>query len=561
MKSRTTNLLSAEGRGVDGRGVDGRSDSSRDSSRCEISRAPWFAELQAWLKLLPDGGLNQYGSLPGRFSRGAPLALPQGKLPPEPRFGFWMPHSSRNLPWHCFASSRLGRRLAGNPFLLAALESVCASFRPGAAAILNARGFALAAQVRALSQRYSVRLIELCPLPSKPTRKWFIEQAGWAARNQHFKLFYFHLPMVEVTRRPGRDCEPGRDRDSRQPLCLDLLSQNETQPVVAVADWLAIHLASMVHVLSVRRGGNIEAALRSRLESSSAWDWSVRLLDAPSLTEPRLATALWSAGALRWTLAKPSEVEPATVVSAPTEIRGRKRRTPLQVKEAARLAPFGMDAMNAPTAFLFHWTRCPPMNRRREADSHYQQLLARVADSRKQASPETIASLSGAALPSPLRTLLEILTSGRLLASGRWTGNGQPVVSFSAQPLSRWPELRTYRPHLGRWDFEPYGVGLSRDRLEKLGGRPVIYGDRQTQAELEAIERIWFQMARTRRAGHAIDWTVEREWRVPGDIELRLFGRDEALVFVPDKESAEVVAPYSRWPVIAIAERTVSPRG
>jgi hypothetical protein len=220
-----------------------------------------------------------------------------------------------------------------------------------------------------------------------------------------------------------------------------------------------------------------------------------------------------------------------------------------------------MDALTSPPAFLFHWTRCPPMNRRREADSHYQQLLARVADSRKQASPETIASLSGAALPSPLRTLLEILTSGRLLASGRWTGNGQPVVSLTAQPLARWPELRTYRPHLGRWDFEPYGVGLSRDRLEKLGGRPVIYGDRQTQAELETVERIWFQMARTRRAGHAIDWTVEREWRVPGDIELRLFGHDEALVFVPDKESAEVVAPYSRWPVIAIAERTESPTG
>jgi hypothetical protein len=157
-------------------------------------------------------------------------------------------------------------------------------------------------------------------------------------------------------------------------------------------------------------------------------------------------------------------------------------------------------------------------------------------------------------LASPLRTLLEIVTTGRITASGRWTSTGHPVVSLTSRPLQQWKELRTFRPHLGRWDFEPFGIGLDRGRVSELGGRPVIYGDERLRRQLPPNDLAWFQRAGTRSDARGIDWTSEEEWRVLGDIDLRLFGPDEAFVFAPSREAAEAVASLSRWPVVVIGE-------
>ena len=46
-----------------------------------------------------------------------------------------------------------------------------------------------------------------------------------------------------------------------------------------------------------------------------------------------------------------------------------------------------------------------------------------------------------------------------------------------------------------------------------------------------------------------IDWTVEREWRHPGDLDLTELTSDDALLFVPDFEAAKSVAKLSSWPV------------
>ena len=52
----------------------------------------------------------------------------------------------------------------------------------------------------------------------------------------------------------------------------------------------------------------------------------------------------------------------------------------------------------------------------------------------------------------------------------------------------------------------------------------MIYGDETTWENLPAKDQPFFQIAKsTTRTGNVLDWTVEKEWRVLGDVELREF--------------------------------------
>ena len=158
---------------------------------------------------------------------------------------------------------------------------------------------------------------------------------------------------------------------------------------------------------------------------------------------------------------------------------------------------------------------------------------------------------------SALAALTRILSQQRLVATSSAIRGTTPVVSFTAVPLAELGRLRVFRPHRGRWDFEPYGVCLRRDWLERYGARHVLYGDERRWDELSPDDRPYFQMRTTRRPadGGRIDWTVEDEWRVVGDVDLSKIPRHAALVFVPDRVEAEMVAEFSHWPV-AVVDRS-----
>lgn len=462
-------------------------------------------------------------------------------LPPEPQFGFWLPVTLAPRQWHCFASSRLGQQRAADSSLLVGLEQVTASLRGQDVALLYARGFALAAHLRAASQRSGVPLLELSELPLSPQRSWFCRQVRLAAESANLRLFYFLLPSLPLN--SGVGLETGGEGFASEASVPAGSIAARFPAVGSPVDWLAIHLASVVHVFAVRAEGNVEASLRSRLRLNPELNLSVRLLEEPRLTSPALAADLHRAGALRWIIGR--------LDSATAERDGAD----LSLVSGPTAAPQTLEQWPDSSKYLYHWTRRAPLGRQRQADLPCLQLLGRVAAERwRRGGDRNRLGREGASVePGPLRTLLEILTSGRILANGRWTVDGSPVVSLTAQLLERWQELRTFRAHLGRWDFEPFGIGLDRERVWNLDGRPVRYGDESLQHQLRPAELPWFQLKQTRGGTTPIDWTVEREWRVPGDIELKLFGPGEALVFVPDLETAKIVAPFSRWPVIAIS--------
>lgn len=153
---------------------------------------------------------------------------------------------------------------------------------------------------------------------------------------------------------------------------------------------------------------------------------------------------------------------------------------------------------------------------------------------------------------SALGVLRTILLQRRIRASKQTIRGPVPLVCFSAMPLRQLAKQRTFRTHRGRWDFEHYGLCIRRNTLSKLGARPVIYG---TAAEFEALnnaDKPWFQQRTSTSQSSEIDWSIEQEWRLPGDVDLTLISQTDAFVFVRSESEVSLIASVCEWPVISI---------
>lgn len=150
----------------------------------------------------------------------------------------------------------------------------------------------------------------------------------------------------------------------------------------------------------------------------------------------------------------------------------------------------------------------------------------------------------------PLSTLQQILNGNLIKGNTRLTRSDEACVSFSEVPLVELLSRRQFRSHLGRWDWEPYGFMFRRDVLERLGARPVIYGDEADYKELAEEDKPYFQPRGTKNARSHQDWTSEREWRFLGDLSFAELPRDSILVFVATKTEAQQVVRRCQWPVV-----------
>ncbi|MED5402193.1 MAG: hypothetical protein VX669_17525 [Planctomycetota bacterium] len=145
-------------------------------------------------------------------------------------------------------------------------------------------------------------------------------------------------------------------------------------------------------------------------------------------------------------------------------------------------------------------------------------------------------------------TLRRILIEGRLRAVSRPVRGAPPAVSFTSCPLEQLGSRRVFRPHRGRWDFEPYGLAISQDWLIARGARPVVYRDHPDLSGEDPFEQPAISEGNT-----GIDWTGEQEWRHPGDIDLSLIPPDCGLVLVGQDMDVPAVADHSPWPIAIIS--------
>jgi len=274
-----------------------------------------------------------------------------------------------------------------------------------------------------------------------------------------------------------------------------------------------IHAADTILALQIRPHGNIHRALCLALQRGQ------RVELAAPLSPVRVVEDLLSRGALEWPVPDLPDwnvdVEPAIPVY--------------------ELVPFPADSN---WHFLTHTTRAC-------AGPWPDQTLEEYIDLLLDHHP--------AADHSAVSTLMRIVTEQRLRASGTAIRDQIPVVCFTEVPLGQLPEFHRFRAHRTRWDFEPYGLCIARTWLEQQGARPVIYGDDAVWNTLTVEERYRFQRAKSRLRARPdrppLDWTIEREWRHAGDVELAALPPDQGLIFVPNAAEARRLAAVSPWPV------------
>jgi hypothetical protein len=286
-------------------------------------------------------------------------------------------------------------------------------------------------------------------------------------------------------------------------------------------DRAVMEFEDQVYVLGVRANGNIHRLLKKRLERRPE---GVRVVDLPGLRSDSVHKELVDAGAVPW---KPTEEQGSPWVTSANDLRAGSDHDVSEQEWVYTIVPFpSLESWD----FLVHTTRACPGPWPDETFEDY-------ADSLLESRPEADHSALGA--------LMRIVKQKRLIASNRTIRGGSEVVSFTACPLMTLPELHRFRPHRVRWDFEPFGLCLRRDWLAGKGARPVVYGTDSEWDSLTESDRPFFQIG-IGKSG--IDWRIEREWRVPGDLSLDDVTPEDVILFVSSFEAAKRLKSVSDWP-------------
>ncbi|MEM7457192.1 MAG: hypothetical protein AAF456_22815 [Planctomycetota bacterium] len=374
-----------------------------------------------------------------------------------------------------------------------------------------------------------------------PTHHYFVTAAGVTA--DRFVRRAASLYGISVCNFKIDDGNvPGTFPTSEQEsVCL--ISQSSGLNRKPDLDDFLIRAAKRVYATNVRRNGRTCRALAGRL----AHRRDTRILIDKSLTAQNLQAEFLAAGATAWWLYR-ADCDRLGTDHLGTDHLGTDRlgtghpgldqldldddRNLQTVSSSSPL--LSLDEI-APLRLLAHWTR---------------RCAGRWPDQTQNAYLDDLLFGAHRANHSALSSLCRILASDRLLGSNDLTRSRQPVVSFTSVPLSEFAEHRRFRNHLARWDFEPFGIAFDRNWLQSLGAREVIYGRDDQFESLPDSDRPFFQLATGRNKE---DWTAEKEWRLIGNLDLKLPGPTDAVVFVPDLESARTVSTLSRWPVVVLS--------
>ncbi len=316
----------------------------------------------------------------------------------------------------------------------------------------------------------------------------------------------FRIPVVELILAP-------LDPSKLNSLVAELAERENSVAMVVDfeergIDFALASFANQMTVFSMRKNGKLHAAVSHRLSEGKA----TRVLAEPSLTKKGLTDELLSSGATGWYLFGDDE-------------------SPESFDDSQRFCSANeLDSEK----YLLHWTRRRVGPWPEQSDSEFLDDLI-FRSSRKD--------------HREIAALKRILLTERLIASNALTRDPRPVVCFSNVTFAELKKRRVFRSHLSRWDFEPYGIAIEKTWLAKFGCNEVTYGDDAHWDSLAEADRPFFQ-----RNDHnkKVDWSVEKEWRILDDVDLRKVPVDAAVVFVPTEVDAREIAGVCRWPIVLL---------
>ncbi len=442
--------------------------------------------------------------------------LPAGFAEPASRWIgfriFWWPDGIPAGRRMAFISSRIGRAWDERSAWFTVLRAASANVNRTTDLLVTSPSTTTDRYVQRCAELFGLRTLNVhVPRDGWSLGKWFGDLVGHTEDES--------LPGVcRLSLSPQIDCvavgsTPG-----------DVLTE------IPLRDRTVAALGDRIVALHIRRGGHLHALLSARLRESSWPTAGVTVALGAQHVSNELAEELLSAGAVGWLV-------------MPSEDAQRKPAANELAESNAAASPGRAPIISMPTSqpwtFLTHTTRRRTGPWPDETEAEFLDQLILALDSTHR---------------SALASLIRIVSQQRIVASGEGIRGGTLVVSFTEVPLAELNRLRTFRPHRGRWDFEPYGLCVRKDWLESHGARAVVYGEEPQWESLTPALRPYFQRKSTRARGQSevIDWTVEREWRLVGNADLSLLGPDEAFVFVPTHEEADQIAAVSRWPVAVV---------
>jgi hypothetical protein len=290
-------------------------------------------------------------------------------------------------------------------------------------------------------------------------------------------------------------------------------------------DRLVAALGSILLVAEVSVGGNMEAILDIAVPLGHP-TMGCSALDLASSRSSRLTERQSKNAVLD---EKPrTEKVPSLHLSAPgAKSAPRFDSEPVELgwDDSAEVSSSGSvddEERSGKPRFLIHYTRsCPgPWSG---------QTLGEYCRSLIDASPD--------ASHTALDTLRRILKERLIRGSNKLTRGISPVVSFTECLSEELQQLIRWRRGLVRWSFEPYGIAIRTERLVQIGAKRVLYGDEDLFHRLPAPDKHLFQSIKP--GGN--DWSVEKEWRLLGDLDLVTVPREDVVAIVPDSGEAAMI--------------------
>lgn len=402
------------------------------------------------------------------------------------------------------ASSRLGRHLDAQADWFTVFRAACSKINRGSDILLTAADTTPAPFVRRAAELFGVRVVSMeCPRESETIQSWLTR-----------------IRKLEVNR--GGSVNQAFVSPAL-PLESDPIEHTFDLSTVPVRDKMVVAMADRLLVFHVRKNGHLEKLVRKRLDDPTAPTASVFIALGEDLVDRELADDLLDQGAVGWVVLETLQRQASTQNAIP-----KSGQVPI---------------VNLPSSEAWEWlTHCTRAQTGGWPDQFGNDYIDDLLIERQPTDHSAFASLR------------RIVDMRMLIAGSRVIRGDTGVVCFTAVPLRELPQLRSFRAHLARWDFEPYGICIRKEWLAERNCFPVRYGDDALWESLDASDRPFFQLktSGSRRGDRAIDWSLERESRHVGNLDLKKLPPEAGLVFVPTLEEAERIATISPWPVTVL---------
>ncbi|MFH0959729.1 MAG: hypothetical protein V1897_13605 [Pseudomonadota bacterium] len=263
-------------------------------------------------------------------------------------------------------------------------------------------------------------------------------------------------------------------------------------------DVMAVTLADVLMPCEVRRDGNMEQLIMSeRVKGKIMFRDKIRCAQESTTNQ----------------VARNSETiseEFKSIVAARPSV---PKKTCLENK--TKVFPETIHPENDFTDYFFHYTRAcfGPWPGQSWADYLYE-LTENALGSGHEA----------------LDTLRRILKERRIRASGRWIRGAHQVVSFTERLPEEFNMICKWRRGLMRKTFEPFGIAVRKTELIKRGAIKASYGSDEHYNNMTEEMKPFFQKS----SSSCADWSMEKEWRLLGDLDLDNLNQSDWFAIVPN---------------------------